>query len=63
MLLTTTLPDALAAIEASAFARELLGAELHRHYADSRRAEWAAFQGWLDSHITGFEFARYFEAH
>jgi glutamine synthetase len=61
--LTTTLPDAIDAFEASAFARELLGAELHRHYADSRRAEWAAFQGWLDSHITGFEFARYFEAH
>ncbi len=34
-----------------------------RHYADSRRAEWDAFQGWLAATSPRFEFARYFEAH
>jgi glutamine synthetase len=58
-----TLLDSVAAFERSAFAQALLGPELQRHYADSRRAEWDAFQAWLASHITGFEFARYFEAH
>jgi glutamine synthetase len=61
--LPATLPDSIAAFQASAFARDLLGPELHTHYADSRRAEEAAFQAWLAGHITAFEFVRYFEAH
>ncbi|MBM5810445.1 MAG: glutamine synthetase [Gammaproteobacteria bacterium] len=60
--LPRTLPDSTAAFRDSAFARATFGDEFVEHYALSRDAEWQAWRGWLDSHITEFEFRRYFDS-
>jgi glutamine synthetase len=58
--LAPTLEASIDRFEASAFAERVFGPAFKAHYLTSRRAEVAAFRQWLDSHITGFEFQRYF---
>lgn len=60
--LPRTLPDSTAAFRQSAFARAAFGDEFVEHYAMSRDAEWQAWLGWLDSHVTEFEYRRYFDS-
>lgn len=58
--LSRTLAASIEAFAGSAFAEGVFGADLTRHYADAARFEAEAFERWLDSHITDFEWRRYF---
>ncbi|PZV38946.1 hypothetical protein B5V02_02580 [Mesorhizobium kowhaii] len=44
----------------SDFCAEAFGVAFRDNYAESRRAEQAAFDAWQASHITDFEWQRYF---
>jgi hypothetical protein len=48
------------AFAASDFCAEAFGEAFRDNYAESRRAEQAAFDAWQASHITDFEWQRYF---
>jgi len=61
--LADNLPASIRALESSEAAREILGDGLLDHYVASRRNEWDAWQEWLATTVTEFEFRRYFEAH
>ncbi len=58
--LPRTLADSIEKFRASAFVETVLGQDLKRHYAFSRENEESAFRAWIDSHITDFEWQRYF---
>ena len=58
--LPATLEASLEAFEHSAFCLDAFGAEAHAHFVAAARNELQAFQEWLDSHITAFEWQRYF---
>ncbi|MEQ8663542.1 MAG: glutamine synthetase family protein [Gammaproteobacteria bacterium] len=65
--LPATLDEAIARFAASALAHEYFGATFVRLYAQSRRAEAAAFAAAtagrnLDHEVTGFELARYLDS-
>jgi glutamine synthetase len=57
--LPADLSAAVERFDASALARELLGAEFVACYAATRRGELAAFDAWWRSSVTDWELARY----
>lgn len=61
-VLPATLDEAVAALETSATATELLGRDFTESYLASRRSELARFRTWLDEQITSWELGRYLEA-
>lgn len=60
ILLHDNLADAVEEFTASAFCRATFGDAFCDHYALSRRNEIVAFEAWKASHITDFEWRRYF---
>ncbi|WP_224544815.1 glutamine synthetase family protein [Mesorhizobium sp. CA16] len=58
--LPRTLNASIEAFAASDFCAEAFGEAFRDNYAESRRAEQAAFDVWQASHITDFEWQRYF---
>jgi len=59
--LARSLAESIALFRGSEFAAEALGTELRDQYALSRENEIAAFKAWQESHISQFEYQRYFE--
>lgn len=59
--LANNLGDATEIFAQSAFCRDYFGEAFVDHYAASRRAELQHWNDWLDSQVTSFELARYFE--
>ena len=55
-----TLAASLEAFESSDFVERTFGPDLRDHYATRGRCEVSAYDRWLASHITDFEFQRYF---
>lgn len=58
--LPRTLNASIEAFANSDFCAEAFGEAFRDNYAESRRAEQAAFEAWQASHITDFEWQRYF---
>jgi glutamine synthetase len=58
--LPRTLAGSIEAFRDSAFISSVFGTELRSHYVASRENENLAFETWLASHITDFEWRRYF---
>lgn len=58
--LPRTLNASIEAFANSDFCAEAFGEAFRDNYAESRRAEQAAFEVWQASHITDFEWQRYF---
>lgn len=58
--LPRTLNASIDAFANSDFCAEAFGEAFRDNYAQSRRAEQAAFEAWQASHITDFEWQRYF---
>lgn len=58
--LPRTLNASIEAFATSDFCAEAFGEAFRDNYAESRRAEQAAFEAWQASHITDFEWQRYF---
>jgi glutamine synthetase len=58
--LPRTLSASIDAFARSEFCADALGEAFRDNYADSRRAEQAAFEAWQAAHITDFEWQRYF---
>lgn len=58
--LPRTLSASIEAFAGSDFCAEAFGVEFRDNYAESRRAEQQAFEQWQASHITDFEWQRYF---
>ena len=59
--LPASLEEAVEVFQASAFLRGIFGDRFVDHYALSRRAELDLWQGWLRSHVSAWEYERYFE--
>jgi glutamine synthetase len=59
--LAATLEEAVDAFEASAIARDYVGADFVASYAATRRGELAAFSKWWRGNITDWELKRYME--
>jgi glutamine synthetase len=60
--LPNTLPDAIAALDGSTLARELLGKDFVETYLASRRRELTQNENWLARHVSVWELDRYLEA-
>ncbi|MEM0953064.1 MAG: glutamine synthetase [Pseudomonadota bacterium] len=60
LALPATLEASLETFEASGFCQKAFGEQAHAHLVAAARFELQAFQEWLDSHITEFEWQRYF---
>jgi glutamine synthetase len=60
--LPKSLGDAIAALDSSALARDLLGKAFVEAYLASRRAELARYEAWLAAHVSSWEIERYLEA-
>lgn len=60
VLLHDNFADAVEDFAASAFARETFGDAFCEHYLLGRRNEIEAFEAWKSSHISDFEWKRYF---
>ena len=58
--LPRTLAESIAGFGASDFVERIFGAAFKAHYLLSRKAEQEAFDNWLASQISDFEFQRYF---
>ncbi|MEZ5829613.1 MAG: glutamine synthetase family protein [Dongiaceae bacterium] len=59
-LLARTLKDSIDRFRGSDFVARLFGPEFKAHYLLSREAEQEAFDTWLETQITDFEWQRYF---
>ena len=59
--LPASLADAVDAFERSAFLRNAFGDRFVDHYALSRRTELDLWRAWLRSHVSAWEYERYFE--
>ena len=59
--LPATLEEAVDAFEGSALLRGVFGERFVDHYALSRRAELDFWRAWQKSHVSAWEFERYFE--
>ena len=59
--LPATLQDAVEAFHGSAFLRRTFGDRFVDHYALSRRAEIDLWRAWQKSHVSAWEYERYFE--
>ncbi len=55
-----SLAESIAVFRDSAFIERIYGAQFQRHYTSSRAFEIEAFEKWMASHITDFEWRRYF---
>ena len=59
--LPASLEEAVEVFEASAFLRRAFGDRFVDHYALSRRAELDLWRAWQQSHVSAWEYERYFE--
>ena len=59
--LPASLEEAVEIFEGSAFLRSAFGDRFVDHYALSRRTELDLWRAWLQSHVSAWEYERYFE--